>query len=270
MLDWRVQLMIACCLLLSDARSFRPPQDKLIVGGDDASIKDLPHHAILILFEEGIELKKGRFCGSVIIDSRWLLTVAHCLEKHPEGPEISAVKVLVGVDNLMDDGTIYNIESYQLHELYYHNDIALMKTAQVIEYNERVQPVALPKPWETVHEYESVLITGIGFNYSGNYQTEQADSLKLKAAKIPIISECSQAYGSTIDPAFFFCGGNNKTSATSGDSGGGAVRKFPRKSVRNCSWILLGLVKSGLNSQITLFVRVSAYLGWIDRVKSSS
>lgn len=265
MSDCFVQLVIfwLWLVLLSDVDALRPAPDEFIIGGKDASIKDFPYHAYLTTMMNTSDLLSHTFCGSAIIGIRWALTVAHCLYPGPNEPELSAAKLRVGLNNLHDEGEVYDIAAYYLHEefLTMNYDIALIMLDRNIWFNEKVKAVALPFRPENVHERDAVFVTGYGYYEQDNlFDTA---SFKLRASKMPIrnITVCGMKLA--VDrPDRFFCAGDNESIADGGDSGGPAVIEI--KGVRT----LVGLVQGGKYRKYCLFMRVSGFFDWIGRARS--
>uniref|UniRef100_A0A914VIZ5 Peptidase S1 domain-containing protein n=1 Tax=Plectus sambesii TaxID=2011161 RepID=A0A914VIZ5_9BILA len=84
-------------------------------------------------------------CGATIISESWLMTAAHCTNDFATGI------VLLGLTNV---AVTYQRETYRVVESVIHpkynpvtleNDIALLKVATKIHFNEHVQPICLTK-----------------------------------------------------------------------------------------------------------------------------
>lgn len=90
-------------------------------------------------------------CGGSIISNRFILTAGHC---KPYGDDLSGLRVVVGAHWLNGtDFTAYNVSRFVVHE---HlvvditptnatiiNDIALIQTETVIQFNQLVAPIAV-------------------------------------------------------------------------------------------------------------------------------
>lgn len=133
-----------CALPFSDFRQngtapldVTAAEDK-IIGGGAASPGQFPYVASLRTISSG-----SHICGAVIIESRYVLTAAHCTHDRV----LLNLKVVVGTTRLSGGG-----QSYYVLQLVHHpnfnpytlaNDIALVKTTATIAFSELVQRIAL-------------------------------------------------------------------------------------------------------------------------------
>lgn len=114
--------------------------DSRIVNGKDAALGQFPHQVSL-----RFRPKDKHMCGGTILSSRFILTAAHCpfaLEK---------MFAHAGSVELSNGGKFYNISQRIPHPLYdandmksLRNDIALWRTSEEIQFDDNVQPAALP------------------------------------------------------------------------------------------------------------------------------
>lgn len=72
------------------SKGFRIDESPLIVGGEQADIKDFPHH--LALFNT-----QGYLCGASNIHSFWAMSAAHCLANNVPASQVT--KLLVKFTN---------------------------------------------------------------------------------------------------------------------------------------------------------------------------
>uniref|UniRef100_T1GBP0 Peptidase S1 domain-containing protein n=1 Tax=Megaselia scalaris TaxID=36166 RepID=T1GBP0_MEGSC len=115
-----------------------PPQftTEKIVGGEIAK-QGLAPYQISIQTLSG-----NHFCGGAIIDEKWIITAAHCLQSK----KATDFKILTGTQILKDhNGTYYEPEEVIIHCNYnnpsYYNDIALVRLKEPIKFNERTAKV---------------------------------------------------------------------------------------------------------------------------------
>lgn len=108
-----------------------------IVGGSNAVLGRFPYQVSLR------NIANEHFCGGSIINSRWILSAAHCTIWR----EQNSVLVWVGTVQLNSGGVshtssrIVNHPSYEGHSL--SNDVSLVQTASVIAFTANVQAIAL-------------------------------------------------------------------------------------------------------------------------------
>lgn len=94
-------------------------------------------------YQCSIQLVTYHTCGCAIISDSWILTAAHCLERRsPDDTDI-----LVGTNDLSSGGERYTVNQLIMHDKYnepeYANDIGLIRLDYPINFNDKVQPIAL-------------------------------------------------------------------------------------------------------------------------------
>lgn len=83
-------------------------------------------------------------CAGVILSDQWILSAANCAEQSPE-----SLVAIVGAQLSLAQGRKYELQDIVLHPEYRGNsnncehDIALLRTTQSIQFNDRIQPIAL-------------------------------------------------------------------------------------------------------------------------------
>lgn len=140
--------------------------------------------------------KSGRFnnqctwkhmCGASIVDNRWIVTAAHCIEEsgyytdnNNPGDDWA---IVVGMDRLnyehefatgkgpdgRADGRRFMLKKIIPHPNYAfkyitHSDVALLQLREAIEYADDVQPICMPNGREPAHG-ENCHITGWGYTH---------------------------------------------------------------------------------------------------------
>lgn len=124
--------------VFSEAWSQDTPPTSNIVGGSNATIEEFPYQVY-------IKLNSGsQFCGGTIIDNRWVLTAAHCVNT---GTDLSNVEIKAGTASPYGtDGQVYKCSSIIMHPDYKINseedeesDITLLYLSSAIQLSDKVK-----------------------------------------------------------------------------------------------------------------------------------
>eukprot|EP00071_Canis_lupus_P035410 XP_022268967.1 transmembrane protease serine 3 isoform X3 [Canis lupus familiaris] len=227
-----------------------------IVGGNASSLTQWPWQASL-------QFQGYHLCGGSVITPVWVVTAAHCVY------DLYVPKswtVQVGLVSLLDSPA----PSHLVEKIIYHskykpkrlgNDIALMKLAGPVPFNERIQPVCLPNSEENFPDGKMCWTSGWGATEDGGDASPD-----LNHAAVPLISNkiCNHrdVYGGIISPSML-CAGYLKGGVDScqGDSGGPLVCQERRV------WKLVGATSFGIGcadvNKPGVYTRITSFLDWI-------
>ncbi|XP_039431553.1 chymotrypsin-1-like [Culex pipiens pallens] len=248
--------LIGAVLLLQVATA--APGDQLkIVNGTDATIEDYPF-MISLRGRTG-----GHSCGGSILNERWILTAAHCVDYYST---VYYQSVQVGRSDVSRevDESIHFIEDVIVHPHYNPgnsvvNDIALIRLSTSLVFGETVQPVTLPTViWSEVDQ-EDPKVTLIGW---GLLETDGDLPTRLQQVDYFAVpnDRCNEFHDEHIYPNQICAavpeGGKGQCS---GDSGGPLLNNGVQVGI--VSWSIKPCTVAPYPGVLT---KVSYFLDWID------
>ncbi|KAG9348380.1 hypothetical protein JZ751_002115 [Albula glossodonta] len=224
----------------------QPYKSQRIVGGQNAEEGEWP-------WQVSLHIKgAGHVCGASIINNRWLVTAAHCVQDD-------------GRTRQMGKFTVQrNLKQIISHPYYNHytfdNDIALMELDAPVDFNQNIQPICLPSGSHVFPAGKNVWITGWGATREGGYGASV-----LQKAEVRIINstKCNELMNGQITSRMM-CAGvlSGGVDACQGDSGG------PLSSKESNGRLFLGGVVSwgdgcARRNKPGIYTRVTKFRGWI-------
>merc|ERR1712198_269091 len=251
-----------------------------IVGGVTAMKGGYPYQ-VSFEYNDWMFGSKQHICGATIINSKWVITAAHCIVAGKSGMNYN---VVVGRHSLSRSGS--PMKRHQVKKVVVHpkwtgdreeemsNDIALIEVRKPIKFNNFVQPACLPDnvatdPATLYKPGTPALISGWGeMDPKAPDQMDPGRSpTVLRAASIPLIewNECKNAnylyqemVTKTMTCAGYMTGGID---GCQGDSGGPLVKVVDGKAT------LIGVVSWGIGcaqpNNPGIYTNVGFELEWI-------
>ncbi|XP_067641419.1 serine protease persephone-like isoform X2 [Eurosta solidaginis] len=265
----------ACRLLNEYSEPYTVPH---ILGGSPVAPGEYPHMAAIgyASINEGGPPYEIR-CGGTLIDKRFVLTAAHCVNRR----DVIPIIVRLGVTDFSSADQMQNsidvpIETVHIHKDYNslqkYDDIAIIELKNEIEYSSLVFPACLHTDLTDPPANAQLNVTGWG---TTNLRTkEKSDVLLTARVKILNLENCNASYASqgilpsrgivstqmcTRDPDF-------KSDACWGDSGG-PLNLIINESSRQMQ--VIGIVSAGSGCASvapSLYTRVAAYLDFIEDI----
>ncbi|CAL8091097.1 unnamed protein product [Orchesella dallaii] len=273
-----------------------------IVGGSSASILEYPFLSRIGYYSFEEETIKY-LCAGTVINSRYILTAAHCTQEiNPDDYEPRIIR-LAETDAVCDE--TYNCSSpidIKIEKIIPHpnyskkdksNDIALIRVDEDIPFSVFIKPVCLPfvedyglSPEDVdpkLSKYEDTdkkeaMVAGWG----KTRWTNREGSSTLLQVNLPILSQkqCQKSYQNNtrvvITEKQLCAGGRRKEDSCSGDSGGGLYiyekvpidPRFKTPKIFQYGVVSFGPTQCGVGGLPGVYSRVSAYRNWIlDQLK---
>ncbi|KAG9340603.1 hypothetical protein JZ751_021158 [Albula glossodonta] len=239
-----------------------------VVGGEVARPNSWP-------WQISLQYKSGssfyHTCGGTLVRRGWVMTAAHCVDSS------RTWRVVVGDHNIYNHegkeqyisvSRVYLHPNWDANRLSSGYDIALLRLSTDATLNSNVQLGLLPPSGQVLPHNNLCYITGWGRTQTGGQL-----SADLKQAYLPVVDHqtCSSSswWGSTVKTNMV-CAGGGSLSGCQGDSGG------PLNCQVNGRYYVHGVTSFvsslGCNTQRkpTVFTRVSAYIGWMESVRTAS
>ena len=224
-----------------------------IVGGQDAEAA--------IPWQVSIR-GNSHFCGGTILDSKTVLTAAHCFQ---DG-SVEGVSVMVGATDV-NQGQVIEIQSLVLNsdkpwdQTTMDNDIAILKLNDDINIEiASAQPACLPETDFQPSSGTQCFVSGWGTQYSG--AETLPDTLQWIRVLVNDQDQCNtaySAYGGITDN--MICASDEGKDSCQGDSGG------PLVCMDGDNAVITGVVSFGIGcadpSYPGVYARVTSYLDWI-------
>lgn len=258
-------------------RSSRNPQQSRIAGGQETEVSEYPWQAWIMERQENQRWIDGA-CGGSLLNSRWVLTAAHCIY-FPSNPE--RYKVVLGDhDKDNDDETkileiivkkIINHPKWNLDTVAF--DFSLMLLKKNVDFCDpfypHIRPICLPTNRRDKYVGDQAIATGWGVTEFQNLPVS-----KLREVTLEVITnkECKKKLNSTFK-SHTMCattaeGGKD---ACPGDSGGPLITAKGGSGDRpGENYQLIGVISWGAPGNCTgahpgAYARVTRVLPWINR-----
>jgi len=193
-------------------------------------------------------------CGGSLIDSKWIVTAAHCLD----GIEKSDIKVFLGTNDL-EKGKKIGIKQYTIHPDYDDSfsldyDIALIELEEYTSF----QTISLISNDNNLDNKDA---TATGWGRTSVMHPYISQKLRQVTTYIVSNEECSNAYKEYEVTENMLCAGkyNENKGTYYGDSGGPLMIK------NGDNWELVGITSWGSPKadNYDVYTRVSKFKKWI-------
>jgi secreted trypsin-like serine protease len=160
----QICVLAALAVVVSSSPLEYVEREGRVLGGSNAPLGRFPYMAALM------STSNSFWCGSAIINNRWILSAAHCFVP---GVAQNGIRIRVGSVQWNSGGAVHTSSRHVAHPNYdphsLRADIGVIQSATVIGFNANVQPIALGST--AVGGGVSAFFSGWGTTGSGNQLT---------------------------------------------------------------------------------------------------
>ncbi|XP_044265791.1 serine protease easter-like [Tribolium madens] len=270
---------IAKSNLLPDPSACGVFVEEKIFGGNRTELDEFPWAVLLEYYRSG---KKEFDCGGFLINNRYVVTAAHCIDDELKSvrlgewdlntnPDCSAVDNCAPpvVDIPVEEKLTYKDNNSDVTS---RHDIALIRLKHEVVYSDFIKPICLPNTIDEITKSyvgQKLIVTGWG-----KTETSKNSNIKLKV-KVPVkkLSECElgfkNAYNIDISlNEYEICAGGEKGKDSCFGDSGGPLMTLRRDKSNDPRYVAVGVVsngpaKCGSENQPAVYVRVVKYVSWI-------
>uniref|UniRef100_A0A8D2DWK8 Coagulation factor IX n=1 Tax=Sciurus vulgaris TaxID=55149 RepID=A0A8D2DWK8_SCIVU len=239
-------------------QSTQPSNDfSRVVGGENAKPGQFPWQVLL-------NGKIDAFCGGSIINEKWVVTAAHCIEP---GVKIEVVAGEYNIEEKEDTEQKRNVIRIIPHHNYnatinkYNHDIALLELDKPLILNSYVTPICIAN-----REYTNIFLKfGSGYvsGWGRIFNRGRSASI-LQYLRVPLVDRatCLRSTKFTIYNNMFCAGFHDGgRDSCQGDSGGPHVTEVEGTN------FLTGIISWGeecaMKGKYGIYTKVSRYVNWI-------
>lgn len=239
---------------------------ELIVGGEVAPDGAYPWMVGLLRAHQP-DNYQAQFCGGTLINSRYVLTAAHCLLNtlNPGEALPQNIEILIGTHDLSSGGTRIDVVNVLLHPDYNpvtsDSDIALLELAEPADFD-FLDVAGLS---DGSFAGDTARAIGWGNTRYPRFGTSYPEELHQVDVTVVANDACDDAYRQLTDN--MICAGDPGQDACQGDSGGPLVVR------EGLGWKQVGITSFGVGCGRPrypgVYTRVSEFEAWIAANSSS-
>ncbi|XP_063919506.1 brachyurin-like [Zophobas morio] len=227
-----------------------------IIGGHEVTPHSIPYSAFLELYSGN----DGWYCGGSLISENYVVTSAHCTYSTQSPVEATIILGAHRPFDLEDSQVELVSTEITIHENYDNeeivNDIAVIKLPTPVEFNNYIDPIALPSFSDADNDYENALVTASGWGLTDGHGTTVSEVLNFVQLTVISNLDC-QTYFGTLESSILCTSGLQNSGVCNGDGGGPLVT----------DQVLIGIVSFTvpycLDGYPSAFTRVTSFLDWL-------
>ncbi|EGR2433463.1 GlyGly-anchored extracellular serine protease VesA [Vibrio cholerae] len=263
-------------LLLLTTRVSAVEISPYIVNGTNANVANYPSFASLAIYISPYQYSSGTYCGATVLNSRYILTAAHCIYGNSYTMLYTVVVPQLEDESQFPNGNVQLARAAEFYypdnyvdssAVYWPNDIAIIKLESDLNVSNFVGVLnsSINNSYDVNGTYKA-----IGHGYVNGNVAGGTRLLETTLTFVPFVT-CSAYYGANLGPGHVcFTGpqiGSYRNSTCSGDSGG------PVYWDSGSGYVQIGITSFGPSTcgnpalpVTSVFTEVSDYYSWILRV----
>lgn len=263
-------------LLLLTTRVSAVEISPYIVNGTNANVANYPSFASLAIYISPYQYSSGTYCGATVLNSRYILTAAHCIYGNSYTMLYTVVVPQLEDESQFPNGNVQFARAAEFYypdnyvdssAVYWPNDIAIIKLESDLNESNFVGVLnsSINNSYDVNGTYKA-----IGHGYVNGNVAGGTRLLETTLTFVPFAT-CSAYYGANLQASqICFTGpniGGYRNSTCSGDSGG------PVYLDSGSGYVQIGITSFGPSTcgnpalpVTSVFTEVSDYYSWILRV----
>ncbi|XP_041565576.1 spaetzle-processing enzyme-like isoform X2 [Drosophila elegans] len=251
-----------------------------ILNGKDTEPNAFPWMTLL-MYQNSTNLV--HLCGGSLINNRYVLTAAHCVDKndlpfnfvlrsvrlgeHNTSTNLDCIILPNGKKKCAPPHLEVDVEKIFVHPKYRGwrtgNDIALLRLEVPVRYTLQIQPICVPPDFFVLTNLD---LTIAGWGHTNNEEGSKSEVLMHNTIRTSNIEKCKTRETKFNYRSQICAGGQNGRDTCQGDSGGPLMAPNGRGYQENI--YVVGIVSygrkiCGMDNVPSIYTKTATFFGWI-------